>query len=80
MEYEDVLFRPENRMKNQSDSDLDLLIGLLFAFAEHVKPHFSHRPCLQDPGDELVLEAAVAGNADIVPSTSATSHPPIASA
>jgi predicted nucleic acid-binding protein len=31
-----------------------------------VETHFSYRPTLQDEGDELVLEAAINGQADIV--------------
>ena len=32
--------------------------------AEPVKTHFLWRPQLRDPGDEMVLEAAVNGRAD----------------
>ena len=33
------------------------------AMAEPVEPHFMWRPQFRDPGDELVLEAAVNGKA-----------------
>jgi predicted nucleic acid-binding protein len=66
VEYEEVLLRTKNRIPGQSEDDLNFLIELLFAYAKHVRPRFSHRPCLTDPGDELVLEAAIAGSADIV--------------
>ena len=36
----------------------------LLAMAEPVKTHFLWRPQLRDPGDEMVLEAAVNGRAD----------------
>jgi predicted nucleic acid-binding protein len=65
MEYEEVLLRPENA-GGRDREDLDLLILLLFAHAVHVKPRYSYRPLLDDPADELVLEAAIAARADIV--------------
>lgn len=34
--------------------------------AEPVESHFIWRPQLRDPGDELVLEAAVNGHADAI--------------
>ena len=36
----------------------------MLAMAEPVKTHFLWRPQLRDPGDEMVLEAAVDGRAN----------------
>ncbi len=65
-QYEDVLFRPEHRVKGWTDEDLHGLIDSLLVPSEWVETHFSYRPALQDEGDELVLEAAINGYADIV--------------
>jgi hypothetical protein len=42
------------------------LLNSLLTAARQVSPYFSHRPVLADEGDELVLEAAFSGQADIV--------------
>lgn len=65
LEYEDVLKRPEHREVH--GFSLDELDGFLAAFAsasDAVECHFRWRPQLRDPGDEMVLEAAVNGGAD----------------
>ncbi|HEY1336762.1 MAG TPA: PIN domain-containing protein [Bryobacteraceae bacterium] len=38
--------------------------ALVIALAEPVETHFLWRPQLRDPNDEMVLEAAINGNAD----------------
>lgn len=65
-QYEDVLFRPEHRMEGWADEDLFALVDSLLVPALRVQSAFSYRPSLQDAGDELVLEAAIAGQAHIV--------------
>lgn len=65
-QYEDVLHRPEHRMEEWTDADLFALVDSLLVPARWVMSDFSHRPSLRDAGDELVLEAAIAGQADIV--------------
>ena len=65
-QYEDVIFRPEHRSPEWSDEDLHALITSLLVPSELVETHFSYRPTLRDEGDELVLEAAINGHADIV--------------
>ncbi|WP_408608599.1 putative toxin-antitoxin system toxin component, PIN family [Caulobacter endophyticus] len=65
LEYEDVLKRPEQVAAH--GFDLDAVDGFLAAFAsaaQAVECHFRWRPQLRDPGDEMVLEAAVNGYAD----------------
>jgi len=64
LEYEAVLLRPEQRLATgMSPEDV---AGFLAAFAsasEPVEVHFRWRPLLPDPADELILEAAVNGQA-----------------
>jgi predicted nucleic acid-binding protein len=65
-QYEDVIHRPENHVEGWTTDDLAALIDSLLVPGEWATTHFSYRPSLADPGDELVLEAAINGQADIV--------------
>lgn len=65
-EYEEVLHRPENRVSGWTDEDLYALVDSLLVPSEWVTPHFSYRPLLTDEADEMVLEAAINGQADLV--------------
>lgn len=65
MEYEAVCSRAEHRLASGlSDQDVDIFVTAVLALAEPVITHFLWRPQLRDPGDEMVLEAAVNGRAD----------------
>lgn len=65
LEYEDVLRRPEHRLATRmSERDVEGALAAFASAAEPVEVHFRWRPQLADPGDELVLEAAVNGRAD----------------
>lgn len=65
LEYEDVLKRAENRLvTGMSEEDVDGFLVALASAAEPVEVNFRWRPQLSDPKDELVLEAAVNGEAD----------------
>jgi putative PIN family toxin of toxin-antitoxin system len=65
LEYEDVLNRPENRLATRmSADDVEGFLAALASAAEPVEVNFRWRPQLSDPKDELVLEAAVNGQAD----------------
>ena len=65
LEYEDVTKRPEIRLATgMSDDDLEGFLAALASAAEAVEVNFRWRPQLSDPKDELVLEAAVNGEAD----------------
>jgi putative PIN family toxin of toxin-antitoxin system len=67
LEYEAVLKRPEHlRTANATRDDVDAILDALSAAAVPVIPNFSWRPELTDPGDEMVLEAAVNGQADLI--------------
>ena len=62
---EDVLKRPEHRLANGLAPELiDDLLAELAALIEPVELHFRWRPQVRDPGDEMVLEAAINGDAD----------------
>lgn len=67
LEYEDVLNRPEQRLATRMATEQ--VEGFLAAFAsaaEAVDVHFTWRPQLADPSDELVLEAAANGRASAI--------------
>ena len=65
IEYEAACFRAEHRLASGlSEREVDIFVTALIAMAEPVKTHFLWRPQLRDPGDEMVLEAAVNGRAD----------------
>ena len=49
-----------------SAADADIYVDGLIGMAEPVKAFFRWRPQLNDPGDEMVLEAAVNGQADAI--------------
>ncbi len=65
MEYEAVCREAEHRLASGlSDREVDVFLAAVIALAEPVQAHFLWRPQLRDPGDEMVLEAAVNGRAD----------------
>jgi putative PIN family toxin of toxin-antitoxin system len=65
LEYEDVLKRPEQRLVHGLPSDaVDKFLAELAALTEPVQVHFKWRPQVRDPNDEMVLEAAINGQAD----------------
>jgi putative PIN family toxin of toxin-antitoxin system len=67
IEYEAVLKRGEHRaVSGASIEDIDTLLDGLARIAERVDVTYLWRPQLADPGDELVLEAAVNGRADLI--------------
>jgi putative PIN family toxin of toxin-antitoxin system len=65
LEYEDVLKRSDQRAVTKlSLADADIFLGAFALLIEPVEVHIRWRPQLRDPGDEMVLEAAVNGGAD----------------
>jgi putative PIN family toxin of toxin-antitoxin system len=67
LEYEDVLKRPEHRLAHRlSLVEIDQFLAELAALTEPVEVHFQWRPQTRDPNDEMVLEAAINGDADAV--------------
>lgn len=64
LEYEAVLKRPSIQgLHGLADSDVDDILNALAGVVIPVKSHFLWRPQLRDPNDEMVLEAAVNGQA-----------------
>src|SRR5947209_7342683 len=61
LEYEAICRRLEHQML--SETEVDIFVNAVIAMAEPVETHFLWRPQLRDPGDEMVLEAAVNGRA-----------------
>lgn len=67
LEYEDVLKRPEQQLAHGLSMEaVDEFLAELATFIEPVEVHFQWRPQVGDPADEMVLEAAVNGNADAI--------------
>jgi predicted nucleic acid-binding protein len=65
MEYEAVCQHAEHRLAaGLSQGEVDIYVTAVIAMAEPVESHFLWRPQLRDPGDEMVLGAAVNGRAD----------------
>ncbi len=64
VQYEEVCRRPQHMAAagyaaDQVETFLDALIGRSL----EVEPTFSWRPLVRDPGDEMVMQAALAGGA-----------------
>jgi len=67
VEYEAICSEAEHRLAaGLSEREVKAFLDALMAMAEPVERHFLWRPQLRDPGDEMVLEAAVNGRADIL--------------
>lgn len=67
VEYEAVLTRPDNLAASGLDaSEIGVFLDGLALLVTPVVPHFLWRPLLRDPNDEMVLEAAVNGQADAI--------------
>ena len=67
LENEAVLTREEHRrVHGLSVPDVDELINALASVAEPVQIRFLWRPLLSDPTDDMVLETAVNGRADLL--------------
>lgn len=67
LEYEATCTLAEHRLASGLDViETSRYVDGLIAMAEPVRAFFRWRPQLRDPGDELVLEAAVNGQADAI--------------
>jgi putative PIN family toxin of toxin-antitoxin system len=67
MEYEAVCSEAEHRLAaGLRVAQAAIFIDAVVALAEPVRTHFLWRPQLRDAGDEMVLEAAVNGRADVL--------------
>lgn len=67
LEYEDVLKRPHQlAASGLSGADVDAILNDLARLIVPVTTHYQWRPQLRDPADEMVLEAAVNGQANAI--------------
>lgn len=67
LEYEAICHRAEHRLAaGLSERQVGIFLDAVIAMAEPVETHFLWRPQLRDPNDEMVLEAAVNGEAKIL--------------
>lgn len=67
LQYESVLTRPEHlEAAKISAADVEVLLDAVAVVVEPIRISYLWRPVLPDPGDDLVLETAVNGRADVV--------------
>lgn len=67
LEYEEVLAREEQRaVHGMSGERIEAFLTGLAAIIEPVRVYYQWRPQLRDTNDEMVLEAAVNGRADVI--------------
>lgn len=67
LEYEAVCSRSEHRKAaGLSMGEVGVFLDAVAALVEPVETHFLWRPQLRDPNDEMVLEAAVNGQATAI--------------
>jgi len=67
IEYEAVLTRPEHlAAAGITVAEAENILDVLASVAEPVEPHFLWRPRLRDADDDMVLEAAVNGQAEAI--------------
>ena len=67
MEYEAVITRPHLlREAGMTTEEAEAILDAILAAAVPVEMRFLWRPQLQDPSDEMVLETAVNGGADLL--------------
>ena len=67
LEYEDVLKRPAQlAASGLAGDDIDAILSELAGLIDPVATHYTWRPQLRDPADEMVLEAAVNARVDAI--------------
>ena len=64
-EYEDAARRPGNA-PGLSPLDISSILDLIYRESHRQLVWFSWRPLSSDPGDDAILEAAIAGGCDYV--------------
>ncbi|MDX1983371.1 MAG: putative toxin-antitoxin system toxin component, PIN family [Bryobacteraceae bacterium] len=75
LEYEAVCQKAEHRLSaGLSERQVDIFVTAVIAMAEAVETHFLWRPQLRDSNDEMVLEAAVNGRADVLVTFNVRDH------
>lgn len=67
LEYEAVLKRPEQlAVSERTEATTGAFLDALSLFIEPVHLHYLWRPQLRDPADEMVLETALNGRAEVL--------------
>ena len=66
LEYLDVLMRPEVKPANISNADVLSFIRKTLDYSHKQRIYFRWRPWLRDAKDDMVLELAIASNADYI--------------
>jgi predicted nucleic acid-binding protein len=67
LEYESQCMSAEHRLASGlSEPDARSFVDRLISLAEPIELYFRWRPQLHDPGDELVLDAAINGQASAI--------------
>jgi predicted nucleic acid-binding protein len=67
LEYEAVATDPAQRIvSGLAEDEVRTVISVLCAVSSPVETHFLWRPRLHDPANEMVLEAAINGQADAI--------------
>ena len=67
IEYEAVLTRKEHlKAAGLKENDVKELLDAVAAVSEPVVPNFRWRPMLRDANDDMVFEAAINGDADLL--------------
>jgi putative PIN family toxin of toxin-antitoxin system len=67
LEYEAVITREDHLLAaGQTAQDAQVLIDMIADFAQRVDIDYIWRPQTRDPGDEMVLETAINGQADAI--------------
>lgn len=67
LEYEAVCKRPEHQIASGlTAGEVGIFVDAVVAMMEPVKSHFLWRPQLRDPNDEMVLESAINGRAEVL--------------
>lgn len=67
LEYEAVCNAPAQRIESGlSEAEVNVIVTALCGVSEPVAIHYLWRPRLRDPADEMVLETAINGYADVL--------------
>jgi len=81
LEYEAVLTRAEHlAAAEMTAAEVESVLDVLAAVAAAVEPHFLWRPRLRDADDDMVLEAAVNGHAQLIATFNASDFGTVADA
>ncbi|MBC7853229.1 MAG: putative toxin-antitoxin system toxin component, PIN family, partial [Pirellulaceae bacterium] len=65
LEYEDVCKRQASQL-SLTLADIDDILDYIYSVSELTTVHFRWRPSLSDPGDDMILELAVASRSSFI--------------